>query len=215
MYVQTPSIFKTAELEGPGERESGGGGGGAETVGRQVLLEFKDGTQIRFSNRVKDGSYPFSIGRHDGQGCGPGNTDDHKITDPTVSKFISACHCVLDVRPGEPLALVNAHLPLLLALLRFALYLRTHTSRTCNSRSNLDRYEPAWRVGQRGEDPTSVDTREDAAYSDSGSSRRGKIVLQRKKASFNTAVCALHLPRFSRPLQRTSPSTIEQAVMAC
>jgi hypothetical protein len=94
-------------------------------------------------------------------------------------------------------------------------YLRTHTSRTCNSRSNLDRYEPAWRVGQRGEDPTSVDTREDAAYSDSGSSRRGKIVLQRKKASFNTAVCALHLPRFSRPLQRTSPSTIEQAVMAC
>jgi hypothetical protein len=33
------------------------------------------------------------------------------------------------VRPGEPLALVNAHLPLLLALLRFALLL-THTHLT-------------------------------------------------------------------------------------
>jgi hypothetical protein len=75
---------------------------------------------------VKDGSYPFSIGRHDGQGGGPGNTDDHKITDPTVSKFISACHCVLDVRPGEPFALVNAYLALLLTLLQFALLL-THT----------------------------------------------------------------------------------------
>ena len=200
---------KTAELEGPVERESGGGGGGGETSRRQVLLEFKDGTQICFSNRVKDGSYPFSIGRHDGNGDGgPGNTDDHKITDPTVSKFISACHCVLDVGPGEPFALVNAYLQLLLTLLRFAFfsYAHTDTARKCNSRRNLDRYEPARRVGQRGEDPTRVDTRKDAAYSDSRSSRRSKIVLQRKEASFNTAVGSLHLPRFSR--LKTAPRKI-------
>jgi hypothetical protein len=42
-YVQTPSIFKTAELEGPRERESGGGGGGRKLRGDKSSSSSKTG----------------------------------------------------------------------------------------------------------------------------------------------------------------------------